>query len=409
MSSSRLKKTMEQFGLFRDSLGKESIEGIVENIRQSIEVEQQRASPTPTGDVSYFSISFKGRDPEMVKNIANYLADSFIADMLKSRQKQARETSQFLSKELAKAQTALKEQETKVLTFKAGHLGLLPEQKDINMQMLSQSLQQKERISSEIQDAENRRIILQQQLNQLVTVGMLTNTPQMLGTGIMDPLQQELELARKQYLEKRGRLTDEHPEMIALKKKISRLEGEPGADIKSSDKKEPGAITIKGSLASDIENQLVSVNRKIIDLKEEMKKTDSQVVLYRDRIDRAPQVEQELSALLHDYDNAKESYTTLRKKQLDAGQINMLEAEKQEEYFRVLDPATIPEKPIFPLKSKFLLYSLLVGLGLGIGLMMLMEFLDNSFHTAEDLEKFLGFQVLASITEQHFEVKEERG
>ena len=45
--------------------------------------------------------------------------------------------------------------------------------------MLTQLLQQKERIYSEIKDAENRRIILQQQLNQLVTVGMLTNTPQM--------------------------------------------------------------------------------------------------------------------------------------------------------------------------------------------------------------------------------------
>ena len=92
------------------------------------------------------------------------------------RQKQARETTQFLSKELAKAQTALQEQENKISKFKEKNLGLLPEQQSINIQMLTQLLQQKERINSEIKDAENRRIILQQQLNQMVTVGMLTNS-----------------------------------------------------------------------------------------------------------------------------------------------------------------------------------------------------------------------------------------
>ena len=104
------------------------------------------------------------------------------------RQKQAHETTQFLSKELAKAQTAFQEQENKISRFKEKYLGLLPEQQSINMQMLTQLLQQKERIYSEIKDAENRRIILQQQLNQLVTVGMLTNSPQMTGaTGAIPP------------------------------------------------------------------------------------------------------------------------------------------------------------------------------------------------------------------------------
>ena len=43
---------------------------------------------------------------------------------------------------------------------------------------------------------------------------------------------------------------------------------------------------------------------------------------------------------MQDYDNAKEIYNTLRKKQLDASQINMLEAQSQQNYFKVLEPAT---------------------------------------------------------------------
>ena len=57
------------------------------------------------------------QDPVTVKNVANFLAESFIEDTLDLRQKQARETMQFLSKELAKAQALLQEQENKNRQF----------------------------------------------------------------------------------------------------------------------------------------------------------------------------------------------------------------------------------------------------------------------------------------------------
>ena len=109
---------------------------------------------------------------------------------------------------------------------------------------------------------------------------------------------------------------------------------------------------------------------------------------------------------MQEYENAKEEYNNLRKKQLDASQINMLDAEKQQDYFRVLEPATVPEKPEFPKKSKVLLIGLLVGIGAGIGIMILMEFLDNSFHTVKDVEHYLGAQVLASIADHKFAASE---
>jgi uncharacterized protein involved in exopolysaccharide biosynthesis len=141
------------------------------------------------------------------------------------------------------------------------------------------------------------------------------------------------------------------------------------------------------------------VNRKVDEMKAELKKTDGQIALYQVRIDQAPKVEQDLSVIMQGYDNAKETYNTLMKKQLDASQINMLEAQNQQNYFKVLEPATVPEKPFSPKKSNVLLIGLLVGLGAGIGIMILMEFLDNSFHTVKDVEHYLGAEVLASIAD----------
>ena len=359
----------------------------------------------PRGSKERYHISSYpiGCKPRIAKNVANFLAESFIEDTLGYRQKQARDTMEFLSKELAKAQALQQEQEKRIANFKEEYTGLLPEQQSINMQMLAQLLQQKERIYSEIKDAENRRIILQQQHNQLVTVGMLTNAPQVTGVAGASPLQQELALAKRQYFEKRSYMTEEHPEMIALKKKISKLEQQPQTasfpDSSQPEKQDKAGNSGKSSLSYDIEVQLTSVNRKVDEMKVELKKTDGQIALYQERIDKSPKVEQELSIIMSDYDNAKEVNNTLRKKQLDASQINMLEAQSQHDYFKVLEPATVPEKPFSPNKIKVLLIGLLVGLGAGIGIMILMEFLDNSFHTVKDVEHYLGAEVLASIAD----------
>ena len=406
MSTSRLQKAIKQFGLFREQLGNMPIEGILWEMRKSIQIDLQKSSGSSSrgqAEISYFIISYSDANPEIAKNVANFLAESFIEDTLGYRQKQARETMEFLSKELAKSQALQQEQEKRIANFKETYIGLLPEQQNTNMQMLTQLLQQKERIYSEIKDAENRRIILQQQHNQLVTVGMLTNAPQVTGVAGASPLQQELAFAKRQYFEKRSYMTEEHPEMIALKKKISKLEQQPKTasfpDNNQPEKQDKAGNSGKSSLSYDIAVQLTSVNRKVDEMKAALKKTDDQIAIYQERIDKSPKVQQELSIIMADYDNAKEVNNTLRKKQLDASQINMLEAQSQNDYFKVLEAATVPEKPFSPNKINVLLIGLLVGLGAGIGIMILMEFLDNSFHTVKDVEHYLGAEVLASIAD----------
>jgi succinoglycan biosynthesis transport protein ExoP len=238
---------------------------------------------------------------------------------------------------------------------------------------------------------------------------MLTNSAQMPGsTGAISP-QQELALASRQYFEKRNYMTEAHPEMIALKKKISTLEQklQTGAVTESTEpEKKAESRPIKSSISFDIEVQITALNRKIDELKGELKKADVQIALYQERIDKAPQVEQELSVIMQEYESAKEEYNNLRKKQLDASQINMLDAEKQQDYFRVLEPATTPQDPVFPKKSKVLLIGLLISIGSGIVLIVLLEFLDNSLHTVKDVENYLGVQVLASIDDHKFEENE---
>lgn len=64
---------------------------------------------------------------------------------------------------------------------------------------------------------------------------------------------------------------------------------------------------------------------------------------------------------------------------------------------RIIDAATVPEKPIKPKKLVSMILGLLAGLGLGVALAFLIEMLDQSVRTQEDVENKLGLPFLGQI------------
>ncbi len=68
----------------------------------------------------------------------------------------------------------------------------------------------------------------------------------------------------------------------------------------------------------------------------------------------------------------------------------------QKENIRILDYANRPIYPVKPKKKLNILLGILIGLGLGVGITFLMEYIDNSIKTPDELEKS-GYPVLATI------------
>lgn len=63
----------------------------------------------------------------------------------------------------------------------------------------------------------------------------------------------------------------------------------------------------------------------------------------------------------------------------------------------VLDKAIEPRKPAEPRKLMSLLFGSVLGMVLGIGAVLFLEYLDNTVRTPEDIEQYLGMGILAII------------
>ena len=66
---------------------------------------------------------------------------------------------------------------------------------------------------------------------------------------------------------------------------------------------------------------------------------------------------------------------------------------------KVIQKAKMPEKPVSPNKKLNILIAFVLGLMVSVGLSLLLEFMDNTYKSKEDLEKTLGIPVLGVIPE----------
>lgn len=66
---------------------------------------------------------------------------------------------------------------------------------------------------------------------------------------------------------------------------------------------------------------------------------------------------------------------------------------------QIIQKAQVPEAPVSPNKKLNIAIAFIVGLMVSIGLALILEFMDNTFKTKEELEKTIGLPVIGVIPE----------
>lgn len=398
LSRSNLEKIMKAFNMYTEPKYKTFfVEDKIADMRKRISVDLLRreipglpAGYRGAGNAYAFTISFRGKDPEKVMKVTNALATYFIDQNLRFRATESRGTNIFLEEELNSNRKELAIKEKNLKDYREKYMGELPEQLSFNLNMLTRIQEQLKGKETRLLDAKNKLAMLKDQINQgalLFGQGVTVTNDGRITTDFDKPISLEQAKAMLSYLE--TRYTPKHPDIIRIKKIIS--------DLENNKKKNKDASNASEYIPSNAKMEIEQIKVNISTLTTDISKLKAQIQDYEKRIDNTPKREEQLKSLERDYNNIQKQYNMLLNKKLETQMAINLDKKQKGEKFQVLDPAWLPEKPVFPnLKILFLL-TLVLGPNIGLGLVFLLEHLDTSLRSPKDIESDMGFSVLATV------------
>lgn len=372
LSRTQLEKIIAQFGLYKDR--KLSREDAVEEMRKDVDTDIIDGSVRANDkNVSAFRVSYMGRNPEEAQNVTRQLASLFIEENLKVREQVAEGTHEFVDTELQRAREELAKQEEQIRVFKSKYAGMLPEQQQSNMQVIGQ-LQQMLQTNSE---ALSRA---QQSKQYLLSLAEATKTEPVTA----NPQAARIQALKAELVEARQKYTDNHPDVIRLQAELKALQSEGASDAQSTS-------------TPQIASQIKAADEEIKNRTQRNNEIEAKIRQLQSRIEVLPAVEQQYSSLARDYEVSKANYQSLlQKKNVSSMQVEM-ERNAKGENFRILDPASFPEKPSKPNLLQLNGMGIAFGLALGGAFAFFREMKDPSIHNAKDLQFYVPLRVLGTM------------
>jgi succinoglycan biosynthesis transport protein ExoP len=387
LSRGRLADLIERFDLYREARRRASPEEVIEQMRRDIELARKAVEQAWWGRTATvaFTLSYRGRDPETVAAVVNELAAFYVAENTKIRERQAAGTAELLQGQMAEVKGKLDEQERRVGEFKMRYIGELPQQVEANLQILTRLNTQLFHNGEKQVRALERRDALVKQLGGSDT---LAGDPEAAAARLAK-LNQEL-------VELRARFSDKYPDVLRVKAEIEALEHQLAQDPATPQAVPTARPALRGSSAT-----LRDVEAELEVLKAEDARLRAAIATYERRVENAPRRQQDLLELTRDYEGTKEVYQSLLKRLEEARLGESVEHGRRGEQFRILDLAVPAALPSAPNRLRLLFLGLLAAGATAMGVILLAEQLDTSFHSVENLRASIKVPVLVSIPEIH--------
>jgi len=442
MTRTNLLRIVEEFKLYEDERKFETSEEIVARMREDVSLNVISAgvidprTGRPSSATIAFSLAYKGKSPAKVQRVANELTTLYLNENLSSRTQKAADTSDFFREEAERLGSQIDTLENKLAIFKQEHANALPELQGVNLGVMQRKEVELTSIDATLRSLEEKNFFLSGQLAQLdpgnpaipgsadrlkmlqaeyasIIAKYSSVHPDVIrlkseiasleketGKGNnASSIAEELKLLNGELAQKRRKYTAEHPDIVALEEKIASLNSElarvknkPVTDYYKQQPDNPIYITVQSQLAAT-ESEIRSIKIQRVEVLAKIKQIEKS--LYD-----APQVERNYLILKRDYENAIRRYQETKAKQMQADVAKQLESESKGERFTLIEPATLPEKPVSPNRPAIISLGFILALVSGLGFAIVADTISGTVRGARSVQRKLGVLPLSVIPYQ---------
>jgi polysaccharide chain length determinant protein (PEP-CTERM system associated) len=412
-SRTNLQAMIEAHHLYPEERRLMPMEDVVQKMSDNITVSMERSRDQMGRDVpNAFHVQFTHPDPNVAARVTQQLGSLFVEQNSRDRGALANATNRFLDTQLAESRARLVEQEQRLEAFRQKHGKSLPTQMLANLQALQSTQLQVQSVVESIARDRDRKLLLERMLREAestpVTIEPVAMAPAGSGSpAVSAPPEQQLAAARALLASLQLKYRDDHPDVIRTKRVIATLEPQ----VKSAADGSPLSAMTQAQLQrrerlTQMAAEIESLDRQIAFRTGEEKRLRSEIDDYQRRVEAVPGLESEWISLTRDYDTQQLAYKELLSKSGAAKVAVDLEEQQIGEHFRIVDPATVPVRPLPSIRGRVNAIGLAVGLLFGLAVAALLEVMDTSYRSDADVIDVWSMPVLASIP--YVETRRER-
>lgn len=327
-----------------------------------------RLSVRPVRLTRLVEASFEAHDPRLAADCVNELASAFIDLNINMKYAATEQATTFLSDQIKGLQAEIERKERQLQDFGAqANIVALSDTETTVIDRLGQ-------LNKALTEAQIDRSQKEAAWN-----GMKDVSPDYVPVAIANPLIQRLRedyvRLKRETQKMEERFQPDYPELqrtrVEMESARRSLEDETRNLVKGAFSEYQTALNKERSLQAEFDEQ-----------KNAAFQMNSSAVQY--------------NGLKVEVQNKKTLLDSLLRRESETGVEARLKGLRTSN-IRVVDRARVPVKPSSPNKKRNLVLALLLGLGGGVGLAFLFDFLDNSVKTSEDVERYAALPTLGVV------------
>jgi polysaccharide biosynthesis transport protein len=381
-SSANLERVVKGTEIGSSIASEAELAGTIAGLRENIAIKADITNE------NVFSITAEHGSPRMARDIVQKLIDIAEEENISGDRAETASTMKFLDARLEELQKKLQEAEGKRVAFETQNMGMLPGSGTGSISMRMQAARaEMSQVDSQLIQARSALAALN---GQLAGTPRTLSTPSVGGGGSNPVAAAQGELAA---MKARG-LTDNHPDVIAIRNQISILRSQGAGGGGGG-----GATSMPNPAYSSLQSMLAERQASVTALTARKAALQSEISEMTAKQISEPGVAADYDRISRDYEVLKQQYDKLLSDREAIRLRGQVETQTGTVQFQIVDKPTVPTAPAKPNRPLLLAMVLLAGIGVGAGTAFALGHLQTSFPTPAKLEKASGLPVIGSISQ----------
>lgn len=339
---------------------------VLGHVRDAFSVQPVRGSRLVT-------ISFDSPDPQLSARVVNAFAENFIQSNLDRKYESSSFAREFLEERIAQTKAKLEEAERGLVSYAANQqiINITEENEQGSGETQSLATSNLVALNTALGESRAARVAAEEKWRQARSAALFS-LPEVLQNPTVQRLTEERARLDAEYQQKLRVYQPDWPEMQQIRARLEEL----NAQIN----------TVASGIRSSIQSQYVVAANQERSLQSQVNALKGDVLDLRDR-------SVQYNILKRELDTSRAIYDTLLQRYREIGVTGGISTNN----ISIVDLAEAPNTPSKPQLILNLLIAGLLGLGLGVAIAFLLEALDESLASPDDVESKLHLPVLGVV------------